>query len=152
MPSSTEKLIITINALHNILRTQSNQTIKFSWPRECGGGTSPRLFSEKSNLSISLVQLSETFTTFCYYIFKPSTTKYIENKVRSTFLILLRMKLLEKQKEIWNQFLCLIFCIIFEESDFSCFSFLLVYCNYLSSLDEVINFEIKLSFPIMVFS
>ena len=70
MPSSTEKLIITINALHNISRTQSNQAIKFSWPRECGGGTCPRLFPEKSKFGISLDQLSETFYNFFLLYFQ----------------------------------------------------------------------------------
>ena len=61
---------IVIHVLPNISRSKDNQTMKFGpliecnirsiFPEKsstkCGGGTSPRLFSEKLKLSISLDQ------------------------------------------------------------------------------------------------
>ena len=70
MTSQSGYQTIVIHILPNISRSKSNQTMKFGQLIECnmrnvfleksytkcGGETSPRLFSAKSNLSISLDQ------------------------------------------------------------------------------------------------
>ena len=70
MTSQPRKQIIVIHVLLNILRNKDNQTMKFGQLREYNikniflekpytkydGETSPRLFSEKLKLSISLDQ------------------------------------------------------------------------------------------------
>ena len=71
MMSQPGKQTIVIHVLPNILSNKDNQAIKFSQLREynmksiflekpytkCGGETSPRPFSRKLKLSISLDQL-----------------------------------------------------------------------------------------------
>ena len=71
MMSQPGKQTIVIHVLPNILSNEDNQAIKFSQLREynmksiflekpytkCGGETSPRPFSRKLKLSISLDQL-----------------------------------------------------------------------------------------------
>ena len=73
MTSQSSKQTIVINVLPNILRNKDNRAMKFGQLREynmkniflekpytkCGGETSPRPFSEKLKLSISLNQQSE---------------------------------------------------------------------------------------------
>ena len=73
MTSQPSKQTIVINVLPNILRNKDNRAMKFGQLREynmkniflekpytkCGGETSPRPFSEKLKLSISLDQQSE---------------------------------------------------------------------------------------------
>ena len=70
MASKPGKQIIAMQILPNIARSKGNQTMKFSQLTECkmrnifleqsytkyGGETSPKLFSEKLKLSISLDQ------------------------------------------------------------------------------------------------
>ena len=88
MTSQTGKQTIVIHVLPNILRNNDNQAIKFSQLREynmkniflkksyrkCGGETSPRPFSEKPKLSISLNQQSEFLFSSFYCISKWMTT------------------------------------------------------------------------------
>ena len=73
MTSQPGKQTIVIHVLPNILKNKDNQTMKFGQLREynmeniflekpytkCGGETSPRPFSAKLKLSISLDQQSE---------------------------------------------------------------------------------------------
>ena len=71
MTSQSGKQTITIHILPYISRNEDNQTVKFvqlieynmnkifhekSYSKKCGGETSPKLFSKKSKLSISLDQ------------------------------------------------------------------------------------------------
>ena len=69
MTSQPGYQLIVINILSNILRSNANRTMKFGYLMECNmtnfffeklyaknGGTSPRSFSEKLNLSISMDQ------------------------------------------------------------------------------------------------
>ena len=78
------KQTIVIHVLANILRNKDNQAMKFGQLREynmknnfletqytkCGGETSPRTFSEKLKLSISLDQQSEFLFSSFYCISK----------------------------------------------------------------------------------
>ena len=88
MTSQPGKQTIVIYVLPNILRNKDNQAMKFGQLREykmkniffekpCtnwGGETSPRPFSEKLELSISLDQQPEFLFSSFYYIFKWMTT------------------------------------------------------------------------------
>ena len=88
MMSQPGKQTIVIHVLPNILSNKDNQAIKFSQLREynmksiflekpytkCGGETSPRPFSEKLKLSISLDQQSEFLFSLFYCISKWMTT------------------------------------------------------------------------------
>ena len=88
MTSQTGKQTIVIHVLPKILRNNDNQAIKFGQLREynmkniflkksyrkCGGETSPRPFSEKPKLSISLDQQSEFLFSSFYCISKWMTT------------------------------------------------------------------------------
>ena len=88
MMSQPGKQTIVIHVLPNILSNKDNQAIKFSQLREynmksiflekpytkCGGETSPRPFSEKLKLSISLDQQSEFLFSSFYCISKWMTT------------------------------------------------------------------------------
>ena len=79
MTSQPVKQTIVIHVLTNILRNGDNQAMTFGKLREynmkniflekpytkCGGETSPRPFSEKLKLSISLDQQSE-FYSVCF--------------------------------------------------------------------------------------
>ena len=104
MTSSTGKQIITIHILPKISICKGNQTMKYGqlieysmrkFPLEelyskCGGGTSPRPFSKRPKLSISLDQQYENLCTFFYlfiFIVCPSQglPKYIQAKVLTTF-------------------------------------------------------------------
>ena len=78
MTSQPGKQTIVIHELPNILRNRDNQAMKLGQLREynmknislekpytkCGGETSPRPFSEKLKLSISLDQQSEFLFSF----------------------------------------------------------------------------------------
>ena len=81
--SQTGKQIIAIHILSNISRSIDNQTTKNGrfieynmrsiffkkWYTECGGETSPRSFSEKLKLSISLDEQSEMLhSLFLLYV------------------------------------------------------------------------------------
>ena len=84
MTSQPGKQTIVIHELPNILRNRDNQAMKFGQLREynmknislekpytkCGGETSPRPFSEKLKLSISLDQQSEFLFSLFYCISK----------------------------------------------------------------------------------
>ena len=88
MTSQPGKQTIVIHVLPNILRNRDNQAMKFGHLREynmknillekpytkCGGETSPRRFSEKLILSISLDQQSEFSFSLFYCISKWMTT------------------------------------------------------------------------------
>ena len=88
MTSQPGKQTIVIHVLPNILRNRNNQVMKFGQLREynmkniflekpytkCGGETSPRPFSEKLKLSISLDQQSEFLFSWFYFISKWMTT------------------------------------------------------------------------------
>ena len=88
MTSQTGKQTIVIHVLPNILRNNDNQATKFDQLREynmkniflkksyrkCGGETSPRPFSGKPKVSISLDQQSEFLFTSFYCISKWMTT------------------------------------------------------------------------------
>ena len=90
MMSQPGKQTIVIHVLPNILSNKDNQAIKFSQLREynmksiflekpytkCGGETSPRPFSEKLKLSISLDQQSEFLFSSFYCISKLTTYLY----------------------------------------------------------------------------
>ena len=88
MTSQPGKQTIVIHELPNILRNRDNQAMKLGQLREynmknislekpytkCGGETSPRPFSEKLKLSISLDQQSEFLFSSFYCISKWMTT------------------------------------------------------------------------------
>ena len=82
MTSQPGKQTIAIHILPYISRSKDNQTVKFgqlieynmrkiflekSYPK-CGGETSPKPFSKKSKLSISLDQYSKVYTVYLYCI------------------------------------------------------------------------------------
>ena len=79
---------------------------------KCGGETRLRTFFKILKLSISLDQQSEDSYSF-HFLSKSKTTKTYWNYVPN-HLLLLDIRLFEKQKQIWNKFPCLIFCMIFE--------------------------------------
>ena len=93
MMSQPGKQTIVIHVLPNILSNKDNQAIKFSQLREynmksiflekpytkCGGETSPRPFSEKLKLSISLDQQSEFLFSSFYWISKWMTITMYQN-------------------------------------------------------------------------
>ena len=93
MTSQTGKQTIVIYVLPNIVRNKDNQPIKFGQLREynmkniflekpytkCGGETSPRPFSEKLKLSISLDQQSEFLFSSFYWISKWMTITMYQN-------------------------------------------------------------------------
>ena len=84
MTSQPGKKAIVIHILPNILRNKDNQAMKLGQLREynmkniflekpytkCGGESSPRPFSEKLKLSISLDQQSEFLFCLFYCISK----------------------------------------------------------------------------------
>ena len=84
---------IVIHVLPNILRNKDNQATKLSQLREynmkniflekpytkCDEETSPRPFSEKLKLSISLDQQSEFLFSSFYWIFKWMTITMYQN-------------------------------------------------------------------------
>ena len=88
MASQPGKQTIAIHILPNILTNKDNQAMKFGQLRECnmkniflekpytkyGRETSPRSFSEKLKLNISLDQQSEFLFSSFYYISKWMTT------------------------------------------------------------------------------
>ena len=93
MTSRPGKQTIVIHVLPNILRNKDNQAMKFGQLREynmkniflekpytkCGGETSPRPFSEKLKLSISLDQQSEFLFSSFYWISKWMTITMYQN-------------------------------------------------------------------------
>ena len=97
---------------------------------KCGGENSPGPFSKKSKLRISLDQQIKVFKylSFKVFIVFPSRvlSKYIGTKVQTTSFIP-TYSFLEKQKEVWNLSLCLIFCMIFKEKYFSRYIILSTY-------------------------
>ena len=88
----------------------------------CGGETSPRPFSEKLKLSLSLDQQSKVL--YSLFLLCWGLSKYIETKLQITCFHLI-LSFVKKSKEVWNQSLCLIFCIIFEEKYFACYILLI---------------------------
>ena len=103
MTPQTVKQIITIHILPNI-----SQTMKFGQLIECNVRN---IFFEKSYIKCVFV-----------LIVSPSGAlqKYVKKKELSTCFEFIK-SFFEKQKEIWNQSLSLIFCIIFEEKYLSCY-------------------------------
>ena len=93
MTCQTGKQAIVIYVLPNIVRNKDNQAVKFGQLREynmkniflekpytkCGGETSPRPFSEKLKLSISLDQQSEFLFSSFYWISKWMTITMYQN-------------------------------------------------------------------------
>ena len=93
MTSQTGKQTIVIYVLPNIVRNKDNRPNKFGQLREynmkniflekpytkCGGETSPRPFSEKLKLSISLDQQSEFLFSSFYWISKWMTITMYQN-------------------------------------------------------------------------
>ena len=93
MTSQSGKQTIVIQVLRNILRNKDNQAMKFGQLRKynmkniflekpytkCGGETSPRPFSEKLKLSISLDQQSEFLFSSFYWISKWMTITMYQN-------------------------------------------------------------------------
>ena len=89
MTSQPSKQTVIIHVLPSILRNKDNQAMKFGQLKEynrkniffekpytqCGGETSPRPFSEKLKLSISLDQQFEFLFSSLYCISKWMTTK-----------------------------------------------------------------------------
>ena len=93
MTSQPGKQTIVIHVLPNILRNKDNQAMNFGQLREynmrniflkkpytkCDGETSPRPFSEKLKLSISLDQQSEFLFSSFYWISKWMTITMYQN-------------------------------------------------------------------------
>ena len=93
MTSQTGKQTIAIYVLPNIVRNKDNRAIKFGQLREYnmkniflekpytkfGGETSPRPFSKKLKLSISLDQQSEFLFSSFYWISKWMTITMYQN-------------------------------------------------------------------------
>ena len=98
---------------------------------KCGRETIPRRFSKELKLTISLdLQCNVLYILFLFYA-KLRDIKNIETK-QQTACIYLIQSICIKQKEIWNQFPCLIFCMIFEEKYFCCYLLLtdqISFCN-----------------------
>ena len=79
--------------LHNISRSKGNQTMKLGQfleksCTECGGKTSPRLFSKNSNLSIYLDQQSKLLWSWETNNHNTHVVKRIKNKVLCILLLL----------------------------------------------------------------
>ena len=93
MTSQPGKQTVIIHVLPNILRNKDNQAMKFGQLREYnmkniflekpytkfGGETSPRPFSKKLKLSISLDQQSEFLFSSFYWISKWMTITMYQN-------------------------------------------------------------------------
>ena len=93
--------------------------------KKCGGETSPRLFSEKLKLSISLDHSLTFCTVYFYCMTSWGLSKYIETRLQTTCFHLILGFFLKQWEEVWNQSPCLIFHIIFEGKYFSCYVLLL---------------------------
>ena len=98
MTSSTGKQIITIHIMPKIAICKGNQTMKYGqlieygmrklsleelYPK-CGGGTSPRPFSKRPKLSLSLDQQSENLCIFFIYFFYYYMSKSRTTKISSS--------------------------------------------------------------------
>ena len=116
----------------NISRSKSNETMKSGQLieynkkniflgksyTEYGGETSPRPFFKKSKLSICLDQQSKVlYSLYLLYTKLRANRNILKLSCRS--LALTSHKAFLKNKQVWNQCPCLIFCMIFEEKYFS---------------------------------
>ena len=96
MAAQPGKQTIAIHIFSYISRSKGNQTVKFGqlieynmrkiflkkpYPK-CGGETSPKPFSKKSKLSISLDQKS--YSVYLYCMPSWGLSKYIETKLQTT--------------------------------------------------------------------
>ena len=79
---------------------------------KCGVETSPRPFSEKLKIIVSLDQQSQVLCSLFYCISSSGLSKCIETKLQTTCFYLI-LSYLKKQREVWNYFPCFIFRIIF---------------------------------------
>ena len=100
----------------NISRNKDNQAMKFrqliqcnvrnsflkKLCTKCGGETSPRLFSEKSKMSISLDQCIKFYTVCFYYMTSWGLSKYNETKLQTScfHLMLNFLKKIKKCSEL----------------------------------------------------
>ena len=81
---------------------------------KCCRETIPRRFSEKSKLSKSPDQQPTVLYSLYLLYAKLTQPKDIET-ITLNIHFYLKTAFLKKQKQIWNQSCCLIFCMIFEE-------------------------------------
>ena len=88
---------------------------------KCDEKNSPRLFFGKLKLSIFHIS---GYMQFVFIVFQ---VKGCRNtlKLSCTSLAYLILDIFKKQKEVWNQFPCLIFCIVFKGRYFPCCTLLL---------------------------
>ena len=98
MTSQPAYKIIPIHVFPNISRSKDNQTMKFGQVIECkmgnifleksctkfGGETSPRLFSEKLKLVITLDQYSKVLYSLLFCMTSWGLSKHNETKVQNT--------------------------------------------------------------------
>ena len=89
---------IAMHILLNVLRSKDNQIMQFGQLIErnmrniflersyskCGGETSPRPFSKKLKLTISLDQWCKVLYSLLYYFASWGLSKYIETKLQTT--------------------------------------------------------------------
>ena len=81
---------------------------------KCGWETSPRFFSKKSKLRISLDQQPTVLYNFFFILPSWGLSKCIETKLQTTCFYLI-LRFFKKQTEICNWSPCLIICIYFFE-------------------------------------
>ena len=154
MKSKNGQQVTTIHILTNISRSKDNQAMKFGqslkynirniflekWYTKCGEETSPKPFSNKSTLNISLVQ---QFKDLCSLFLLNVQVEGYRNiyKVRSKPLLSSHINLF--YKKVWNYFIASF--SKFHLSDWFYFWRCFPGC-------DVINFEINPSFLVMPFS
>ena len=142
MTSQPGQQTLVIRILPNILRCKGNQTMKFgqliecnirniflekSYPK-CGGETSPRPFSGKLNLSISLDQQAKVLYSLILENGKFSVKLRaieIDQNEAADRLFSPHVRFFQKTKVVRNQPPCLIYRIIFEEKYFSSYILLI---------------------------
>ena len=91
---------------------------------KCDWETSPRLLSKNLKFNISLDNSLKCYTVYFYCMASWRLSKYIETKLQTSWFHLI-LSFFIKWKEVWNQYPCLIFHIIFEENYFSCYILLI---------------------------
>ena len=95
-----------------------NMFLEKSYTKYCEE-TSPRRFSEKLKLNLSLDKQSKVLYSLFLLYGKFRAFKIYCNSA-ADHLLSPYIKLFQKNKQIWNQSPCFIFCIIFEEKYSSC--------------------------------
>ena len=146
MTSQPGQQTIVIHILVNILRSKGSQTMKFAQLissnmrntllsrsyTKCGGEASPRLFSEKLKLNISLIQQSKSFIQFVFIVCQVEGYENILKLSYRPLAFTSQQAFLKNKKMSGISLPCLFFCILFKEKYFS-------YCILLIDQVEILG-------------